>query len=81
LFPESQSTADDNVEVFRRQQAAVGVILVEPVEWAMEDYVIASHARLTLLSDFLAHLLTAATKVFDVLWPETAVPTSMLQLA
>jgi hypothetical protein len=33
----------------------------------MEDYVVASHARLAPLSDFLAQLLTAAKKVFEVL--------------
>jgi hypothetical protein len=48
--------------------------------WALEDYVVTSHARLAPLGDFLAQLLAAVRKVFEVLWPETAAPTSGLQL-
>jgi hypothetical protein len=70
LFPESQDAASDAIEEFRQQQVAIGVVLVEPVAWAMEDYVI----------DFLAQVLVVARTVFKVLWPEAMVPTSGLQV-
>jgi hypothetical protein len=72
--------ANNVVDEFCRQQVAVGVVIIEPVSWAMEGYVVASHARLAPLSNFLAWLLAVARKVFEVLWPETAAPTSRLQL-
>jgi hypothetical protein len=43
----------------------------------MEDYAIACHAQLKPIDDFLLRLLDAARKIFEVLWPEVAVPTSL----
>jgi hypothetical protein len=80
LYPESQDAADDAVATFHEQQTGVGVVVNKRMPWAMEGYAIACHARLKPIDDFLLRLLDAAQKIFKVLWPEVAVPTSLHKL-
>jgi hypothetical protein len=73
--------ADKAVQAFRQWQAAVGVVITEPMEWEMEDFIMASHARLALVGDFLVQLLVVVAEVFKVLWPGIEVPTSAVRLS
>jgi hypothetical protein len=80
LYTESQDAAEDVISTFRQQQAEVGVAVDERTLWTMEDYAIACHAWLKPIDNFLLRLLDAAQKIFEVLWLEVAVPTSLHKL-